>query len=53
MICSHGHMDVVTPSGRLALRAQARLGGVGLVRTNEVHHVLLEQRQVLRCLVLA
>ena len=49
----HFHTDIVIPGRPLALEPQARLGGVGLVRTNQVQHDLLEQREVLRCVVLA
>ena len=53
MNSQHFHTDIVIPGRPLALESQARLGGVGFVRTNQVHHDLLEQREVLRCVVLA
>ena len=49
----HFHTDIVIPGRPFALEAQARLGGVGCVRTNQVQHDLLEQREVLRRVVLA
>ena len=49
----HFHTDIVIPDRPLALESQARLGSVGLVRTDQVQHDLLEQREVLRCVVLA
>ena len=49
----HFHTDIVIPGGPLALESQARLGGIGFVRTDEVQHDLLEQGEVLRRVVLA
>lgn len=48
----HFHTDTVIPSRPLALEPKARLGGIGLVRADEVEHDLLEQREVLRRVVL-
>ena len=48
MNSEHFHTDIVIPGRPLALEPQARLGGVGLVRTNQVQHDFLEQREVLR-----
>ena len=53
MNSQHFHTDIVIPGRPLALEPQARLGGVGLVRTNQVQHDFLEQREVLRRVVLA
>ncbi len=49
----HFHTDIVIPGRPFALESQARLGGVGFVRTNQVQHDLLEQGEVLRGVVFA
>ncbi|CAI07190.1 hypothetical protein ebA1938 [Aromatoleum aromaticum EbN1] len=49
----HLHPDVVVPGRALALQAQAGLGRVGGVGADQVEDDLLEQREVLRRVVLA
>ena len=49
----HFHTDIVIPGRPFALESQARLGGVGFVRTDQVQHDLLEQGEVLRGVVFA
>ncbi len=49
----HFHIDIVIPGRPFALESQVRLDGVGFVRTNQVQYDLLEQREVLRRILLA
>lgn len=49
----HFHTDIVIPGRALAFEPQAGLGGVGFVCPDEVQHHLLEQGEVLECVILA
>jgi len=53
MNSQHLHSDVVIPGGALALQAQAGLDRVGGVGADQVEDDLLQQREVLRRVVLA